>query len=251
MHELERRALDDPFLADAMDGFEQAKDQQANINELKGRLHKRIHDKKVKRLIPWAPLSIAASILIILAAGIWFFSGQQTVQPKLVAQYIKSEKKEQPVISSPSPATATVAEKNISDTIKAKQLQPKQYAATASAGNSKQQMAAADVKRPAATEPAPSLTAEQQAAEIYKPKKDSVTADEMAVNATRQKKTAVELKEVAIAKDKAPSAETLVPSRAEGVTVTPSNSKMVTGVVMDINGQPITGAPEKVMGRPF
>src|SRR6202000_871587 len=177
MHELERRALDDPFLADALEGFEQADDQKASLKELTDRLHQRIQEKKVKRLIPWMPLSIAASILIILAVGIWFFSGQQTVQPKLVAQDIKSEKKEQPVISSPSPATATVAEKNISDTIKAKQLQPKQYAATASAGNSKQQMAAADVKRPAATEPAPSLTAEQQAAEIYKPKKDSVTAD--------------------------------------------------------------------------
>jgi hypothetical protein len=251
MHELERRALDDPFLADALEGFEQANDQQANLNELKGRLQQRIQDKKVKRLIPWGPLSIAASILIILAAGIWYFSGQQTVQPKLVAQDIKPGKKEQPVVSTPSPATATVAEKNISDTVQVKQVQPKQYAATASAGNSKQQIAAADVKSPAAAEPAPTLTAEQQAAEIYKPQKDSVTADEMAVNATRQKKTSVELKEVTVSKAKAASAETLVQSRAQGVTVTPSDSKLVTGVVMGSDGQPITGATVKVIGRPF
>ncbi len=251
MHELERRALDDPFLADALEGFEQANDQQANLKELKERLHQRVHYKKVKRIILWAPLSIAASVLIILAAGIWYFSGQQTVQPKLVAQDIKPEKKEQPVISSPSPATATVAEKNISDTIKAKQLQPKQYAATTSAGNSNRKMAAADVKSPAATEPASTLTAEQQAAEIYKPKKDSVTADEMAVNATHQKKAATELKEVTVAKAKAASSETLVQSRAQGVTVTPSDSKMVTGVVMGTDGQPIIGATVKVMGRPF
>src|SRR6202012_4043011 len=112
-------------------------------------------------------------------------------------------------------------------------------------------MAAADVKSPAATEPAPTLTAEQQAAEIYKPQKDSVTADEMAVNATRQKKTSVELKEVTVSKAKAASAEPLVQSRAQGVTVTPSDSKLVTGVVMGSDGQPITGATVKVMGRPF
>jgi TonB family protein len=251
MHELEHRALDDPFLADALEGYEQASDQQPNLKELNERLHQRIHDKKVKRIIPWKPLSIAASILIILAAGIWYFSGQQAAQPKLVAQNIKPEKKEQPVVSTPSPATATVADKNAGDTVQVKQSQPKQYAAAAKAVNSSRQMANADIKTPAAAEPAPTLTAEQQAAEIYKPQKDSVTANEIAVNSINQKKATPVLKEVAVAKAKDASPETLVQSRAEGVNVTPSDSKLVTGVVMGSDGQPITGATVKVIGRPF
>jgi hypothetical protein len=77
----------------------------------------------------------------------------------------------------------------------------------------------------------------------------------MAVNAERQKKQVSEfgkMKEVAIAKPKPPApTETLVQSRAEGVTVTPSDSKTVTGVVMGSDGQPITGATVKVVGKPF
>ena len=77
MHQLEKRALDDPFLADAIEGFEQTKsDQKANIDDLSDRLHQRIAQKE-RRIIPWGPLSIAVSILIIIGAGIWFLSGRQ------------------------------------------------------------------------------------------------------------------------------------------------------------------------------
>lgn len=80
MHELERRALDDPFLMDALEGYEHAQsDQQANLDELSERLQKRT-DKKVIRMIPWGPMSIAASVLILLGAGILFLT-KKSAQP--------------------------------------------------------------------------------------------------------------------------------------------------------------------------
>jgi hypothetical protein len=215
----------------------------------------RVDDKKVKRIIPWGPLSIAASMLIVIGAGIWFFSGQQTEQPKQLALAIKPEKKEQPVVSSPSPLTVVTPERDISTT-NVKQPQPKAY--SKKSADTVNQLAAkgnnAD-KKPATPEPIAAESNTQQADGFYKPKNDSLAPNEMVVNAERQKKQVSEfgkMKEVTTAKPKPPaSAETLVQSRAEGVTVTPSDSKTVTGVVTGSDGQPITGATVKVVGKPF
>lgn len=72
MHKLEREALDDPFLMDALEGYETAgKDQQTNLNELSERLEQRTSVKKA-RIIPWKILSIAASIIVVLTiGGLW------------------------------------------------------------------------------------------------------------------------------------------------------------------------------------
>ena len=63
MHKLERRGLDDPFLGDALEGYEVAgKDQQNNLADLSSRLQNRI-DKKERRIIPWAQLSAKPAAL--------------------------------------------------------------------------------------------------------------------------------------------------------------------------------------------
>ncbi len=72
MHELERQALDDPFLADALDGYAQAaKDQQPVLNDLQSRLQQRITPEK-KRVVLWPRLAVAASVLIFLSVGAWW-----------------------------------------------------------------------------------------------------------------------------------------------------------------------------------
>ncbi|HEY4324619.1 MAG TPA: carboxypeptidase-like regulatory domain-containing protein [Mucilaginibacter sp.] len=69
MHQLERRAQDDPFLMDAMEGYEKAgANQHKELNELYDRLHERIAKKK-NRIITLKFMSIAASVLIVLSAG--------------------------------------------------------------------------------------------------------------------------------------------------------------------------------------
>jgi TonB family protein len=72
MHKLEQEALDDPFLMEALEGYEaNGKDQQVNLNLMTERLHQRTEQKK-GRIIPWKVWSIAASVVIILAiGGLW------------------------------------------------------------------------------------------------------------------------------------------------------------------------------------
>ena len=79
MHDLERRALDDPFLMHALEGYEIAgANQQAATEELSVRLQQRIA-KKERRIIPWQMMGIAASILIVLSAGVLWLTGTRNV----------------------------------------------------------------------------------------------------------------------------------------------------------------------------
>jgi len=78
MHRLERQAQDDPFLMDALEGYEKAgSSQQKQLNELTARLKNRIEPKK-GRIIPLRYLSIAASVLIVCSAGVWWFNSVHT-----------------------------------------------------------------------------------------------------------------------------------------------------------------------------
>jgi len=71
MHELERRALHDPFLADALEGYERRGDQQQQLADLQKRLKRRTAPAQ-KRLTLWPGLTIAASVLLFVAAGGWW-----------------------------------------------------------------------------------------------------------------------------------------------------------------------------------
>ena len=70
MHELERRALDDPFLMEALEGYEaNGKDQRQNLADLQKQLQQRIAPKQ-SRL--WPVISIAASVLLFISVGGWW-----------------------------------------------------------------------------------------------------------------------------------------------------------------------------------
>lgn len=77
MHDLEKAALDDPFLADAMEGYAvPGVNAVADINELKQRLSQKTEEAKVvslnttggQRKFPW--LRAAAAIVVIAGAGL-------------------------------------------------------------------------------------------------------------------------------------------------------------------------------------
>lgn len=254
MHQLEKRALDDPFLADAIEGFEQAKaDQKGNLDELSERLHKRIAQKE-RRIIPWGPLSIAASIIIIIGAGIWFLSGRQSEKTQRLAQDITVEKKKLDTIAASAPITAVTPKK--SDT-PIKPMQPAVKSSTREnrvANTQKAVVKEADKEVVMAEPPANS---DEKAVELYKPKKDSVATNELIVTAMGQKKVTNPNSDQYVAKAKqqpATAAETLLKSRADGVSVTPAGGtgRTITGMVIGSDDrQPIVGATVKVMGRPF
>ncbi|MEN0054692.1 MAG: TonB family protein [Mucilaginibacter sp.] len=112
MHKLEQEALDDPFLMDALEGYEaNGKDQQANLNLLTERLHQRTA-WKTGRIISWRVWSIAASILVILTiGGLWL---KKTPEPsEKTADIIPVDsiqvKKSKDTLPAPAPAAVAKA----------------------------------------------------------------------------------------------------------------------------------------------
>lgn len=72
MHLLERAALDDPFLADMLEGYRFTSSAAADLQSLQNRLQQRL-DKDEQRSTPviWGPWLKAAAILIVVAGGGW------------------------------------------------------------------------------------------------------------------------------------------------------------------------------------
>jgi len=70
-HALEKAALDDPFLADALEGFALTPTPAADLQALRQRLAARTEDKKVRSLFAGrrAWMNVAALIVVVAAAG--------------------------------------------------------------------------------------------------------------------------------------------------------------------------------------
>lgn len=271
MHELERRALDDPFLMDALEGFGQfAAKQDTNLAELSGRLHKRI-EKNEGRIIPWIPLSAAASILIVLGIGFWFFANKNDSEKakSAVVQNIVADKKVRPVASVPIAIKDSQKSKNDLTTVqnaipglkKDKNSEAvrdngiavlKESSIEKSKSQSAQNKPAivAQANSPQAAMAAPSSTTDKPSDYGYlSPRKDSVGTNELLVSDIAKKKKAGAF---ATLKSKTqPETQTLVQSRVDGVSVVPDDNRTIMGTVMSDNGVPITGATVKVVGRSF
>jgi hypothetical protein len=96
MHQFEKEALNDQFLAEAIEGYEKAKTgQQDNIDDIHARLKARIN-KKEARIIPWRAISIAASILLFLGVGILWLANKHpyVTEPEAKKVAIISPQKE-------------------------------------------------------------------------------------------------------------------------------------------------------------
>jgi TonB family protein len=82
MHALERQALNDPFLADAIEGYaEHTPDQTVHQQELASRLSDRVATRPVRiRPIYYRWAAVAAILLLMFSAG-WFLWEQQQKTP--------------------------------------------------------------------------------------------------------------------------------------------------------------------------
>jgi hypothetical protein len=74
MHELEKAALEDPFLADALEGYLNTPSFENDIKELKERLNKKRNKKifSISSLAQSGWWRIAALFIIIAGAGYFF-----------------------------------------------------------------------------------------------------------------------------------------------------------------------------------
>jgi hypothetical protein len=67
---LEQAALEDPFLADALEGLTTTPASPQELTELHQRLASKVENTKRKRILPiWGRLSIAAAIILLLGIG--------------------------------------------------------------------------------------------------------------------------------------------------------------------------------------
>ena len=95
MHELEKAALEDPFLADALEGFEkqdttgqaQTGDQtlSGHLDDLRARLDNRVN-VPTRKLFPWLRIAAAAILFIGLGLTAWYGLLNKNKEPNLVSQ---------------------------------------------------------------------------------------------------------------------------------------------------------------------
>ena len=86
MHQLERQAQYDPFLRDALEGYEvEGIDHDKNLKELASWLENRVANKE-RRIIPIRFIAVAAIILIFLFAGLLWYLGSPSVPEKPIAK---------------------------------------------------------------------------------------------------------------------------------------------------------------------
>jgi hypothetical protein len=99
MHEMERAALDDPFLADAIEGYRTTSvNASADVAGLEKTLQERVISGKVvgipsKNSFQW--WKIAAAIIVLGGAGFFVFKISSNSNDKAVAK-LEEQKKEQP-----------------------------------------------------------------------------------------------------------------------------------------------------------
>ena len=95
MHQLEKQALDDPFLWEALEGYAYTSDPGADLSILQRQLHERIvHLQENKKVfdLSWQRLSIAAAAAVLfISAGILFWMNSNRSGAELAANHKQVE----------------------------------------------------------------------------------------------------------------------------------------------------------------
>jgi outer membrane biosynthesis protein TonB len=125
MHQLEQEALDDPFLMDALEGYEvNGKDQQGNLSELTDRLLERTAEKR-GRVISWKVWSIAASILVVLTiGGLWLKNSSPIPQKERVADVVQQTKVDKAQTVTPKDTAAPASPAKPVEALVAQNIKP-------------------------------------------------------------------------------------------------------------------------------
>jgi hypothetical protein len=110
MHAMEKAALEDPFLADAMEGSDVVTPtgMAQDLDQLKSRLDQRIGPRATVSMQPKQWLSMAAAIVIVLGAAIasWYIFQPKAEQQ--IAQTTETKLKEPGAVIADTPAAAPI-----------------------------------------------------------------------------------------------------------------------------------------------
>lgn len=109
-HALEKAALDDPFLADALEGYAYTFTAQADLAKIRTRLEEKQERRKVVPFFKKYQWLSAAAVFIIVAGAGWFAFNNFSAEKNSVAITPQQDQQEQ--VSTPD----KIVEKNLADT---------------------------------------------------------------------------------------------------------------------------------------
>jgi len=115
MHALEKAALEDPFLADALEGYAFSKDPEKELEEIKMRLEEKRNYKKVfsiSSLSSGAWWKIAAMFILFAGAGYFFYATNSKKENSLAVKR-NIPNNESPATTSPVTNDTSASEGNI------------------------------------------------------------------------------------------------------------------------------------------
>jgi hypothetical protein len=263
MHQLERRAQDDPFLMDAIEGYEKVKnDQQLQLNQLSASLQQRITHKE-SRIIPWRMIAIAASVLVFFTiGGLWIYNSRQPDVPN-VALAVKPQVKQSPPATSLAKQSPPAPEPAVQDNKIASLTPPlpKKYAGIA------RPVIKADKAVTNSSPQADKLAnANTGVEEPVNEDSDSTSLSEMVVmDMTKKSKEAAQSKRTDTLKESRifhqPNINTALAGKVAGVRVSPAEGKPMPGyfdsslkrriegrIIDKMDGMPLPGVSVKVAG---
>ena len=264
MHKLEREALDDPFLMDALEGYEAVgKDQQHNLNELSERLQQRASEKR-GRIIPWKVWSIAASVLVVLTiGGLWLKKSapnekEKTADMVLTAPPKATVEPQADTLKGAAPVMQAplIAQNAKQATVLKRAGKPSEKAVY------QQEISAADTPVPAAANSLAEVVSPPPAtaAKAQEDKKDNTQQLSEAVVMGYTSKTKQDsIADYSFASKKArianASASTALQGKVTGLTVIPADprgqaeAQRITGIILSKDdGSPVIGAAIRVRG---
>ncbi len=92
MHRFEQKALDDPFLMDALEGYEISGGvKQPPLSELNERLQQRSTPNNTVKMFPWRWVGIAALVLVVLGIAGIFIMRSQKPNAQLASRIIENK----------------------------------------------------------------------------------------------------------------------------------------------------------------
>jgi TonB family protein len=234
MNELEKAALDDPFLADALEGYQAtAENISSDLSELEKKLDERVSDKKVISIAPsgtsfkwW---KVAAAVVILGGLGYFIFQVSTGNKNKEVAITTEEKKLNEPVsrIKADSNRSITVESTSVARTDKLVET-------TTKPNPEKKKTATPDLETEAdKNDVAGEITKPSQPNSTYKMPSDSLTFDR-----SSGVKAPAAMKERSVAADDKQN-EGYISSKKDDASSNRQKANYFTGRIKDANNNPL------------
>jgi hypothetical protein len=234
MHDLEQAALDDPFLADAIDGLSQHPASQQDLTDLRDRLNKKVTEdnRRGATLLLRRRITLAAAVILLLGIGFTFFYRyphlpEKTKQPVPAAEAKAPEAAAGSVAKAPEPSAPATQFKPSADKADSNGIAFAQPKTSRSTPTRRKHYAIADSTK--------------QSADLLQ-----TAAAEMEANVATHHMADLEKDSITL-----PSLKK-APSNAQFYNFRPTEPLVFSGKVLDINYRPLAGASITFKGnRPF